>query len=201
MSDYCCIANESGIITGIEFLHMKNIKQTVSPCLELYKREFLINNEIFFRENAYFEDNPFSLWVHMLANRMKIITDIAYFYRENPNSTTTTYWGGRKVADIFGYCIDCIMLCEKYTRCFDVKEYYIEYLKNDPDKFKRRILFFPLKEKYLFYKQIKIYNRGALSKYLSFQNRFIIQFPFFFFLFSIVPSILYKAINKCINKL
>lgn len=63
------------------YLQMKNnADYSMSPCLQLIKKELLIENAIRFPEGIIHEDNYFSFMVIMKARRTFCVNDI-YFYR------------------------------------------------------------------------------------------------------------------------
>jgi len=69
----------------------------VTTVLRLYKREFLTENKLFFREGIYHEDNLFTPICCYYAENVKVIPDILYFYRirqgsitQNENSAATS---------------------------------------------------------------------------------------------------------------
>lgn len=53
-----------------------------------YKRSFLLQKKLFFRENVVFEDSDWSIKVCWYANNIGLITFPYYVYRTNPDSTT-----------------------------------------------------------------------------------------------------------------
>ena len=63
------------------FVRLKDNKDySMSPCLQMIKREHLLNNHITFQEGIIHEDNYFSFMVIMKAKRVYCVNDI-YFYR------------------------------------------------------------------------------------------------------------------------
>lgn len=55
-----------------------------------YRREFLIGNNLWFREGILHEDNEFTPRVCLKANKVKVIPDVLYYYRVRPNSIMTS---------------------------------------------------------------------------------------------------------------
>ena len=55
-----------------------------------YRREFLMNNNLWFREGILHEDNEFTPRVCLKAKSIKVIPDVLYNYRVRPNSIMTT---------------------------------------------------------------------------------------------------------------
>lgn len=59
-----------------------------SPCNKLFKRELLVNNEIFFPQDVYFEDNLFLIKALYFSKTFTTTNKTSYFYHINPNSIT-----------------------------------------------------------------------------------------------------------------
>lgn len=55
-----------------------------------YRREFLIENNLFFREGILHEDNEFTPRACLHAKSVKVIPDVLYNYRVRPGSIMTT---------------------------------------------------------------------------------------------------------------
>jgi len=66
----------------------------VSPCysvVRIYRREFLINNNILFSKHKCCEDCPFVLKGHVLAKAVSYVKYAGYIYRLRKNSTVRSY--------------------------------------------------------------------------------------------------------------
>lgn len=61
-----------------------------------YRREFLMNNNLWFREGILHEDNEFTPRACLKAKSIKVIPDVLYNYRIRPNSIMTTIQAERK---------------------------------------------------------------------------------------------------------
>ncbi|MCL2596341.1 MAG: glycosyltransferase [Paludibacter sp.] len=60
----------------------------VCVVLRLYRREFLIENNLFFKKGIFHEDNLFTPICCYYAENVKVIPDILYFYRIREGSIT-----------------------------------------------------------------------------------------------------------------
>ena len=60
----------------------------VCTVLRLYKREFLLYNNLFFKDGIYHEDNLFTPIACYCAEKVKVIPDVLYFYRIRQGSIT-----------------------------------------------------------------------------------------------------------------
>ena len=74
----------------------------VTAWRKLYKRQFLIDNNIQFAEHIMFEDNDYAIVAFANAQRVKHIALCAYHYRNNPNSITRV----RYTSEHIGYWLD-----------------------------------------------------------------------------------------------
>lgn len=77
----------------------------VSVCLQLIRREFLLENEIWFYEGIIHEDNLFTFEVLMKAERARCIHNIYYYRRMRSSSTMTKK---KTSANLRGYYISVI---------------------------------------------------------------------------------------------
>ena len=85
--------NRKNIITYLDKgMSLQDIKRkmaahggsNVAPWI--VRRDFLINNNLFFAEGIFFEDNPIvPIWI-LLANKINIVHQAHYYYRQNPDS-------------------------------------------------------------------------------------------------------------------
>ena len=87
---------------------------------KLYKREFLIDNNIQFAEHIMFEDNDYAIIAFAKAKRVKHISTSMYYYRNNPESITRVKYTSEHI----GYWLD---LCHRLIR---IKNMFIRE-KND----------------------------------------------------------------------
>lgn len=74
----------------------------VTAWRKLYKRQFLIDNNIQFAEHIMFEDNDYAILAFANAQRVKHIVLCAYHYRNNPNSITRVKYTSEHI----GYWLD-----------------------------------------------------------------------------------------------
>ena len=81
----------TGVYTGQELftVQMNNNDLQLMAFLCLWKRDFLLLNNIFFKEGILHEDNPFSIRALMYAGKMAFLRRECYLYRRRDNSITT----------------------------------------------------------------------------------------------------------------
>ena len=88
-------------MTGVEFFSKAfPSNYIVSACLAIYKRSFLLDNEIFFEKGLYFEDNDFHLRVCMMAHTVKCLHEAYYIRRYRANSIMSGGISYKKCADM-----------------------------------------------------------------------------------------------------
>lgn len=80
---------DSGLMTGIEFFALlfdkeKCFREEVVD--DLYRRDFLIENNLFFTEGILHEDSEFTPKVYLKAEKAKYIDIPFYFYRQRSGS-------------------------------------------------------------------------------------------------------------------
>lgn len=88
---------------------------------KLYKREFLIDNNIQFAEHIMFEDNDYAIVAFANAQRVKHVACNAYYYRNNPDSITRV----RYTSEHIGYWLE---LCHRLVR---IKDMFIRENKDE----------------------------------------------------------------------
>jgi len=83
------VAIESAI-SGSEFLReqLRSKKMYMAACLNLYNREFLINNDLFFKKGILHEDEQWTPRVFLKAKKVKYIKFPFYYYIIRENSIT-----------------------------------------------------------------------------------------------------------------
>lgn len=76
------------IFNGKDVLKMGVIN--VSAPFTIYKRDYLIENKLFFTEGIFHEDSEFTPRAYYYLNKISFLDDICYFVRQNPTSITRT---------------------------------------------------------------------------------------------------------------
>ena len=91
--------NTKDIITGKQFLKNNEVSWTVWSYL--FKKEFLEQQQLLFRENSMATDVDFSLKCVYYANRMQYVNIFFYSWLYNPISLSHGSWNDKKIADAF----------------------------------------------------------------------------------------------------
>ena len=83
-------AIESKQMTGPDMFFDKSMpwQQQISACRKIYRRDFMLQHDLFFVEDTMYEDNDFSMRVAAAATKCRHIDVSPYIYRQVPTSTT-----------------------------------------------------------------------------------------------------------------
>ena len=96
-----------------------------------YRREFLIDNNLYFREGILHEDNEFTPRACLKSKRVKVIPDVLYNYRVRPGSIMTTrglrskeslITIGNELSELFSNenGIDKTIVYQAFTQCYQM---------------------------------------------------------------------------------
>ena len=100
----------------------KDIKKYVlnasfAPWMKLFKRSFLIDNNLNFPEGIAFEDVVFHVKTFLEAKRISFSPNYFYYYRNNPNSTMNTAENGFDIFKII-YMVEDYLKVNKLSNEF-----------------------------------------------------------------------------------
>ncbi len=101
-------------IIGWEYYNKYALKSRkfhfVCTVLRLYRREFLLENELFFKKGIYHEDNLFTPVCCYYAKNVKVIPDVLYIYRiregsitQQPNNHLKRIFDNVRICNILGH--------------------------------------------------------------------------------------------------
>ena len=111
------------------------------PCTKLYKRGFLVENNIRFPEDIIYEDVLFNFYCMIRATNVYSIGYPFYIYRIRPNSTMTSRLEERNIKDHFFslYKLSETYVSDKYSNELNIIiEKYIQKLERDYVRLYRR---------------------------------------------------------------
>ena len=94
------LAVETNVITGLEFVKNNQkywAKVNTESWRKIWKRDFLIDNNLLFAEKANYQDLSHSIRASLVANRMMHINESPYCYRQNPDSVQRVEENGHRV--------------------------------------------------------------------------------------------------------
>jgi glycosyltransferase involved in cell wall biosynthesis len=107
----CRISGYNPLLAGItvagkEFLkkQMKNDKMLVTTWHCMYKRDFIINNNLYFKTGIFHEDELWTPMVFLAAERVKYINKTTYNYVIRPGSITRGEDNVKNGIDIIAVC-------------------------------------------------------------------------------------------------
>lgn len=183
LSEYLYFPLNTEIISGIDYLKNEITsywKMSVTAWCKLFKRSFLLENNLYYPEGVYQEDNLHFLKSTILCTRFQFITDYIYFYRENEKSImNTNLYGGIKLADKIRYCVECISFLDeniqpKETILWNnMVSMYLYHIKS----LLKINVYLSNKERYVFFQRIKGFDRSCLKNHLNIKENFIYIYP------------------------
>lgn len=128
---------ETNVMTGTEMFFDINFiwyNDLITAWQKLYKRQFLIDNNIQFAEHIMFEDNDYAIVAFANAQRVKHVACNAYYYRNNPESITRVKYTSEHISYWLDLCYRLIVIKESFiyekkdVRFLDLIETYVRYL-------------------------------------------------------------------------
>jgi len=157
---------------GVEYC--LNFPTMFSACNKLYRRNYLIENDLSFRENIYIEDFEFNTRAFFLANRVSSKEEYIQYFFQSPNSITRNNNFSKKkklVSDMVMIVEHIYNFKQQYELCIESNRYFnmrLTYLCTDiiyhtiknklPSEFLKENINF-LHSKKLFYLQEHLTNR------------------------------------------
>ena len=106
---------------------------SVTPVNKLYKRDFLMENNLFFPENLIFEDEVFFYDMYLSAKRISIYNENLYYYRINRLGSTVSLNTEKDFTDI-------IKVFQKIRKILEKNDLLKLYKKQVYNKFFHKIL-------------------------------------------------------------
>ena len=118
------------VISGIDFLHEYQKRNLLyadmhsGPFVRIYRRSFLVNNNILYPEVAYYEDQYHALHGLIAAKRIIIVGKSYYLYRVVDSSYSHVPMSVQKRASQVNMCMGMIRLMQQY----EITQKDIEYV-------------------------------------------------------------------------
>lgn len=156
-------ADYSQIVTGVEMLKKmdENNEFRPSACLQMAKREFLLENKIQFYNGIIHEDNLFSLECMLEAKRVKHVPEQFYMRRVRAESIMTAT---KEFKSSFGYymCLEGILdrLKDKNNYSPEIQEAVINRLCNIQSNALNKIMEIPEEEMDTFMESLPMRSRA-----------------------------------------
>ncbi|MCI8293472.1 MAG: glycosyltransferase family 2 protein [Hespellia sp.] len=174
---YKCFYKQEYVFSGeMAFRIMTNeykyeIKYLPSALNKIYRRDFLINNSLFFPENIFFEDQPFSYTCTLAAKKVACIPGVLYHHFKRSGSIVQSF-SYRNIDDMMtAYSIIKSFLTENHI--YEKFRYnYYASLEHFYNLIIRQIFEFVLdenaKKKYLKYTFEKIKTLIDVDEYIEY---------------------------------
>lgn len=164
---------DTDVISGVEFLeeyqrrNLSYVNMHVGCFVRIYRRKFLLDNNILFPEVAYYEDQYQALHGLLAAKRMKNLAMDYYYYYYYENS-----YSHAKI-DLLKQSSQIVMICQIYSLC---KRYQLRnaLIHDIMSRYKKELHYFktyniellPNSERHFFVKQLE--NNLSLLRILIF---------------------------------
>ena len=119
--------------TGVNLFFSKGLtwQYQINACRKIYRKDFLLSNNLFFEEDIMYEDNDYAMRVAASAKKCRHLDISPHLYRQNPESVTNApvspsrliYW--QKTWPIIIALLDTIGMQD--VRFVDLIRFYIRY--------------------------------------------------------------------------
>lgn len=131
-------------------------KKGTEPWCRIYKRTFLITNNLFFPEGVYVEDAVHTVKSIFEAHRFQYIDEIVYNYRINPVSIMNEnfFGNGRKLADLVKCYFGIIDEFNKHELNKSFKNEIFGYYLTLLNKIRKNVFFLSKNQREFFYKYL-----------------------------------------------
>ena len=102
--------------TGLFFLEERIKRKSfyIGPWRNLYKKEFLLKNNLFFIEGIIYEDNLFTSTAFYLAKKVRYSQEYFYFYRQTNLQSTTKKISKRNYLNMLKITEELLKFAETY---------------------------------------------------------------------------------------
>lgn len=197
--NYRSISVETDVIEGYRFHQEYNYNDvTKEPWAQLYKKDFLTENNLLFLEHTFYEDAIHTLNAALISKRFKYISDVCYFYRVNPSSVVTNVnRKGELLANRVKQLINIMQLIQGYNNLKSIKNYCISVLR------KVEIFYFftlSSSERKIFIENISSINFDNLKRRIPLHTYIFYNNIASFNLISPPINIIFKYIQKARSK-
>jgi glycosyltransferase involved in cell wall biosynthesis len=112
-------------VSGIKYLEMemkeKYSNRIVAVWSKIFKKNFLIENNLFFKEGIYWEDVTYTLCAFIKAKSVVYTPLSVYNYVQTKNSDMRSSYNGRKIADSIRYCVEATNIAHQNIQNNDLR--------------------------------------------------------------------------------
>lgn len=113
---------EDGVVSGEDFFVDESHELWYQRCpvvwRRLHRRDFLLDNQLYFVEKMMYEDTDLSLYMFTIAERVQHVAVSSYYHRVNPQSITHV----KRTAEIMMFTIMQQNRCLRAYRAAQMKE-------------------------------------------------------------------------------
>ena len=155
-------------------------EKITGPWLQLYRRQFLIDNHLAFIEGVQYEDTDFVIQAFLKAKRVQYYPIDAYLYRENRSSTTLVVASPQKFAWKVNQLVRCAQLAEM-CRTVRAKDCIIKMASNMFSAMRGEVKKFDVRNKYIYIKNLTS-SIGVCKRYMSWRTWLAIRYGITWFI-------------------
>ena len=155
-------------------------EKVTGPWLQLYRRQFLIDNHLAFIEGVQYEDTDFVIHAFLKAKRVQYYPIDAYLYRENRSSTTLVVASPQKFAWKVNQLVRCAQLAEMSTTS-NAKECILEMVSNIFSAMRGEVKKFDVRNKYIYLKNLTS-SISVCRRYMSWRTWLAIRYGITWFI-------------------
>lgn len=103
------------------------INQLCAAVFTIYRREFLIKNNLRFMEGIYHEDAEFCPRASYLSSAIRYMSSVVYYVRQNPNSITRSFNAKKSFDDII-VAQSLLQFIEKEQISGPIRKYFLKFI-------------------------------------------------------------------------
>lgn len=181
--------NVCDVIEGKQYLNSNNIIFPV--CFKVFKREFLIENSIYFLKNIFHEDNEFTPRMFYFANRVMCINKPLYYVFHNPNSITRSV-NPQKAYDLIEIAMSYVNFIDQNKVDKKIRVLFINLIGLVLNSSLAEIFFMNKSEKFYFFKYLK----KNQNLFYCLKKSSVIKYKIEGFLFMISSSLFFKIYSR-----
>lgn len=155
-------------------------EKITGPWLQLFRRQFLIDNHLAFIEGVQYEDTDFVIQAFLKAERVQYYSIDAYRYRENRSSTTLVVASPQKFAWKVNQLVRCAQLAEMSTTS-NAKKCILEMVSNMFSAMRGEVKTYDTRSKCIYVRNLTP-NIDSCKRYMSWRTWLAIRYGITWFI-------------------
>ena len=185
---------QSTVISGPEFLleQLKYNDYRMEVWDDLYKRSFLLENNLFFVEGILYEDEEFTPRALLAAKRVKLVETYGYMYRQRENSIMSSPVNLKHITSV-GYIINSFIAKFEETKIESEKLIFSNLCFNMLNAYMGKILKISADNKYEFIKNLP---RKEIISVINYNPQLSWKQRLYGILLKYAPYLYYKRICR-----